>query len=297
MASVPKTLCILFADVSGSTTLYERLGDAEALHAVERCINRMKRVTEGHKGRVVKTIGDEVMAVFPAADMALQAACDMQQRIDDLPPISGIKMAVRIGFHYGPALEEDGDVYGDSVNIAARLAGLAKASQIITSGETVATLPPLLQQSTRDLDALSVKGKSADIRVFEVLWQETTDLTMKAPSLVAPRPQSARLTVNFQGMEVVIDASRGRITLGRDISNDLVVKDQRASRTHARIEYRRDKFVLVDQSTNGTFLRVEGETEVVLKREESILRSRGTIGFGHSAMEQESQLLRFEVAD
>lgn len=296
MTSQQRSLCVLFADVSGSTRLYEKLGDAEALRAVERCLNRMRRVVDGHGGKVIKTIGDEVMTTFDTADAGIQAACEMQHRVTDLPPVSGVKLAIRVGFHYGPAIEENDDVFGDTVNTAARMAGLAKAGQIMTTAETMAAVTLSLAPEVREIDALTVKGKAEDVRVFEVLWQDGADLTMKASSIVASYA-AARLLVSYRGVEVTLDTSHGPLTLGRDMSNEVVIKDQRASRNHARIERRRDKFVLVDQSTNGTFLRIEGENEVILKREEIILRGQGTIGFGHSALEQGIDLMRFEVLE
>ncbi len=296
MSSQPKSVCVLFADVSGSTRLYEKLGDAEALRAVERCLNRMRRVVDGHGGKVIKTIGDEVMTTFPTADAGIQAACEMQHRVTDLPPVSGVKLAIRVGFHFGPAIEENDDVFGDTVNTAARMAGLAKAGQIITTAETLAAVTLSMGPEVREIDALTVKGKAEDVRVCEVLWQEGADLTMKASSIVASY-HVARLLVRYRDTELTVDNAHGPLTLGRDMSNEVVIKDQRASRNHARIERRRDKFVLVDQSTNGTFLRIEGENEVVLKREEIILRGQGTIGFGHSALEQGIDLMSFEVLE
>ncbi|MDT3672937.1 MAG: adenylate/guanylate cyclase domain-containing protein [Aromatoleum sp.] len=292
-AKIERNLCVLFADVSGSTRLYEKLGDKEALHAVERCLNRMTRATEQFKGRVIKTIGDEVMAVFDSAEAGMDAACSMQQRVDDLPPVSGIKLAIRIGFHFGPAIEDAKDVFGDTVNTAARMAGLAKAGQIITTGETVGALPTLLQQSTREIDALSVKGKAEDVRVCEVIWQESDDLTMKSGS-VAPAPVAARLTVRHGGEEKVLDPGHGAFSLGRDAASDIMIADRRASRTHARIERRRDKFVLIDQSTNGTYVTFDGEAEFALKREEVILRGKGRISFGH-ACDATSEVVEFRV--
>jgi class 3 adenylate cyclase len=293
MSKAERNLCVLFADVSGSTRLYEKLGDKEALHAVERCLNRMTRATEQFKGRVVKTIGDEVMAVFDSAEAGMDAACSMQQRVDDLPPVSGIKLAIRIGFHFGPAIEDAKDVFGDTVNTAARMAGLAKAGQIITTAETVGALPTLLQQSTREIDALSVKGKAEDVRVCEVLWQESDDLTMKSGS-VAPAPVSARLTVRHGENVQVLDPGHGAFSLGRDAGCDIIINDRRASRTHARIERRRDKFVLIDQSTNGTYVTFVGEAEFALKREEVILRSKGRISFGH-AFDEGGEIVEFQV--
>lgn len=288
-----RNLCVLFADVSGSTRLYEKLGDKEALHAVERCLNRMTRATEQFKGRVVKTIGDEVMAVFDSAEAGMDAACSMQQRVDDLPPVSGIKLAIRVGFHYGPAIEDGGDVFGDTVNTASRMAGLAKAGQIITTGDTVAALPALLQQSTREIDALSVKGKAEAVRVCEVIWQESDDLTMKSAS-VTPAPAATRLVVRHGSEEKVLDASHAVCSLGRDAASDIIIADRRASRSHARIERRRDKFVLIDQSTNGTYVTFDGEAEFALKREEVILRGKGRISFGH-ACDAGSEVVEFRV--
>lgn len=292
-AKAERNLCVLFADVSGSTRLYEKLGDKEALHAVERCLNRMTRATEQFKGRVVKTIGDEVMAVFDSAEAGMDAACSMQQRVDDLPPVSGIKLAIRVGFHFGPAIEEGGDVFGDTVNTASRMAGLAKAGQIITTGDTVAALPALLQQSTREIDALSVKGKAEAVRVCEVIWQESDDLTMKSAS-VTPAPAATRLVVRHGGEEKVLDASHGVCSLGRDAACDIIITDRRASRSHARIERRRDKFVLIDQSTNGTYVTFDGEAEFALKREEVILRGKGRISFGH-ACDASSEVVEFRL--
>lgn len=297
MSPVPQDLCVLFGDVSGSTRLYEKLGDTEALHAVERCLNRMERAAAAHGGRVVKTIGDEIMAVFASAAAGMQSACDMQRRIDDLPPISGVKMAIRVGFHFGPTLVENNDVFGDTVNIAARMTGLAKAGQIITTADSVQHLPAELRASTRDIDALSVKGKSDDVRVFEVIWQENVDLTMKSASIAPAATNVVLLKLRHGKEDLVLGPSRPAVTLGRDADSDIVICDPRASRSHGRIEFRRDKFVLTDQSTNGTYVTFQGEPEFVLKREETILRSRGRIVFGHGFAADVTEIVEFVVED
>ncbi|MCK6404698.1 MAG: adenylate/guanylate cyclase domain-containing protein [Rhodocyclaceae bacterium] len=301
MSGNERALAILFADVSGSTRLYEKLGDTEALRAVERCIKRMERVIEGFRGRVVKTIGDEVMAVFDSAEDAFNAASDMQQRITDLPPISGVKLAIRVGFHFGPAIEDKGDYFGDTVNTAARLAGLAKAGQALTSGDTVQQLPELLRQSTRDLDTMSVKGKAEELHVFEVLWQDGEELTMKAPSIRASGPasaklaSSARLCVRYAGEVMVLDEKRPSISLGRDAACDLVIRDRRASRNHGKIERRGDKFVLTDISTNGTYVQLKDEAEFFLRREDLVLRGNGRIAFAASINSEDADIAEFEI--
>ena len=293
MGGVERKLAVLFADVSGSTKLYERLGDTEALRAVDRCIKRMERAIDGFRGRLVKTIGDEVMATFADAEAAFQAAVEMQQRVHDLPPVSGVKLAIRVGFHFGPAIEDNNDVFGDTVNTAARIVGLAKAEQILTSKQTVDTLPQLLQQSTRDLEQLSVKGKADGVHVFEVLWNETEELTMKADSILS-QPPTVKLCVRYRGRAYLLDEKTPALSLGRDHSNDVVVEDRKASRHHGRIERRGDKFFYVDQSTNGSCIAVAGEQETLLRREELLLRGTGKISFGSSSNDPLADCAYFE---
>ncbi|MDP2792588.1 MAG: adenylate/guanylate cyclase domain-containing protein [Sulfurisoma sp.] len=295
MTETPRNLCVLFADVAGSTRLYERLGDAEALRAVERCLNRVDHVVASYKGRVIKTIGDEIMAVFDTAEEGMQAACDMQQRVEDLPPVSGVKLAIRVGYHFGPAIEENNDVFGDTVNVAARMTALAKGGQIITTGEAIDALPLLLRQSSREIDGIAIKGKREVVRVCEVLWQEGDDLTMKSASIAPAAPPPLRVKLRHGNKEITLDAAHPTAALGRDLASDVVINDPRASRTHARVELRRDKFMLVDQSTNGTYVTFQGEAEFVLKREETFLRNRGRVCFGHAWADDKTEVLEFEV--
>lgn len=294
MAGVERKLAVLFADVSGSTKLYERLGDSEALRAVDRCVKRMERAIEGFRGRLIKTIGDEVMVRFQTAEDAFLAAVEMQQRVHDLPPVSGVKLTIRVGFHYGPAIEDNNDLFGDTVNTAARIVGLANAEQILTSRQTVDELPNLLRESTRDLDQLSVKGKAEGVHVFEVFWRETEELTMKAGSLASAPRESSKLCVRYRGKAFLLDEKNPVLTMGRDQSNNLVIEDRKSSRHHARIERRGDKFYFVDQSTNGSFVGIAGEAETQLRREEMLLRGTGNITFGASASDALADSAQFE---
>lgn len=290
-----REICVVFADVSGSTSLYEKLGDAGALAAVERCVAAMTRATQINKGRVVKTIGDEVMAVFDSAAQGFQAASEMQQRIAELPPPApDVKLTIRAGFHVGPVLVENNDVFGDTVNTAARMAGLAKAGQIITTAETVAALPELLRTSCREIDALAVKGKADNVNVCEVIWQEGAELTMMSTRMTPAAPMDTRLKLQHGADTLLLGPARPIVTLGRDPASDIAIRDPRASRLHARIERRRDKFVLIDMSSNGTYIAFAGEAEIALKREEVILRSNGRIVFGH-AWAEGAETLVFSV--
>ena len=163
-------MSVLFADISGSTKLYDTLGDTQAKKLVDECIGIMRDIVARYKGRVIKTIGDEVMCVLPDADSGHLAAADMQLKISSLQIVGNVRRAIRVGFHCGPVIEESGDVFGDTVNMAARMAGLAKGMQIITTRATVDKLSAPLRSSTRGIAALSVKGKGDDVDVCEVIW-------------------------------------------------------------------------------------------------------------------------------
>lgn len=286
---------VLFADVSGSTHLYEVLGDARAFNAVNSCLDILRRLTATHSGQVVKTIGDEIMAVFPNAVSAAQAACEMQMVVNNKPPIDNIRVGIRIGFHCGPVLKNNGDVFGDTVNIAARMTEIAQAQQIITTGATVAMLPPIMRTSTRTLNSLSIKGKTEDIEVLEVIWQESEELTMMVGNTYNTMTSEPVLQLIHQSNTHIIDAAHPSLTIGRDEQADIVIQDRRASRMHAKIERRRDRFILVDLSSNGSFVIIQGENEVQLRREEMVLRETGTISLGHSYQKDPTEFIKFSI--
>jgi adenylate cyclase len=295
MSEPESTLSVLFADVSGSTRLYEKLGDTAALQAVDRCLKRMERAVTTYRGRIVKTIGDEVMAVFEQVDDAFQASTEMQQSVSDLPLVSGVKLAIRVGFQHGSVIEEAGDVFGDCVNTAARLAGLAKPGQVLIGSQTQRALSRLLQMSTRDLGRMSVKGKADEVHVFEAIWQESDELTMKAAS-VRQRggSHSLRLCLRYADQVIMLDDMKSALNMGRDPNCEVAIRDRRASRNHAKIERRGEKFVLTDQSTNGTYVTFTGEPELFLRREELVLRGSGLICFVALAANEEADCAEFE---
>jgi adenylate cyclase len=282
MAEPVSEVSVLFADVSGSTKLYETAGDAVAHAAIEKCVNLMREKTLNAKGRVVKTIGDEVMSAFLTADAAADAAIEMQSAISELPPVGGTQIGIRIGFNHGPVVERDGDVFGDAVNLAARLAGVATKGQIITARDTVMLMSPMLKAATRAITTIQVKGKAQEIQVYELIWQQSEDMTTLASQKSVYKPKNAKLRLLVQGTELVLSAERQAVALGRDATADLVIKERMASRAHGKIERRLDKFILTDHSANGTFITIEGDKEIVLRREEFTLRGHGWIALGQS---------------
>jgi adenylate cyclase len=280
MAEQPSEAAVLFADVSGSTKLYETAGDAVAHAAIEKCVNLMREKTVQATGRVIKTIGDEVMSAFPTADAAADAAIEMQSGIAELPAVGTTKIGIRIGFNFGPIVERDGDIFGDAVNLAARLSHVATKDQIITAKDTVMRMSPMLKSSTRAITTIQVKGKAEEIQVYELIWQQSADMTTLASTKSIFKPKKTQLRLKVQGTEVILSQEKPAVALGRDATADVVIRERMASRAHGKIERRLDKFILTDHSANGTYVTVEGDREIVLRREEFTLRGHGWIAFG-----------------
>jgi adenylate cyclase len=201
-------VAILFADVVGSTQLYEKLGDDKAREMVARCLEIMREATEDQSGRVIKTMGDEVMSTFPSADEAMTAAKQMQETIssdEELDHEDG-HVAIRIGCHFGPVVQENRDIFGSAVHTANRMTSQAKAHQIITTAATVELLSDGWETMVRQIDVATVRGQSDEVVLFEVLWQPD-DATSMLPTvgLGQKRNRSRRVRLSFKGQEVTVD--------------------------------------------------------------------------------------------
>ncbi|MGB5209689.1 MAG: adenylate/guanylate cyclase domain-containing protein [Gammaproteobacteria bacterium] len=294
-------VAVLFADVVGSTELYEILGDLKARDTIARCLDIMKNATDQNNGSVIKTIGDEVMATFPTADDALNAAREMQSSIGkgDVSAGEGVSLAIRVGADYGKVLPGERDVFGATVHTANRMTSQAKARQIITTSNMVEQLSAEWRASVRQIDLAHVKGKSGEIALFEVLWQKE-DVTSMLPTITWANEQQrniGRLRVLYQGQEVLLTVDQQHITIGRADDNDLVVKGNLISRIHCRIEMNRDKFMLIDQSTNGTFVVTRHREELFVRRDSLHLTGEGVIGLGRVVQPTSAQAIRYIVED
>ena len=291
-------LAIVFADISKSTQLFEAFGNLRARNIVSHTLNVLSEVTTGYDGTVVKTIGDEVMCTFDNLEKAIEATIRMPQVLLEDPLLAEIGIAIKVGLHHGDVLREDNDVYGDAVNVAARMVQLARPDQIITTKDTVELLPGYQHASMRSLGKVSVRGKQDEIEIFELIWQpDATDLTlMHGQASFVRRIPRAQLTLRYSGRDFHLEKAGMPFLIGRGEKNDLVVRDQSVSRTHASIEYRRGKFVLIDRSTNGTFLQVQDEDMVFLHREQMHLRREGIILLGQDGSDSCDHAIYFQCA-
>lgn len=297
-------LCVLFADIVGSTRLYETLGDREASRIVGLCLQEMAKATQFFHGMVVETIGDEILSTFPNPAAAALAAGAMMRQVERLPPVGNAAPTLRIGIHFGSVLRKNHKIFGDTVNTAARIVSLARARQVLASKTSVNLMSANLRSATRELSAFSLKGKSEAMEICEVLWEdETSDLTLQVDRQKEKEPAKHRLLLNFDPEHpatpdrlYVLDTCQSPLTLGRDGENRIIVDNPRVSRRHARIELRQDKFVIADSSTNGTWVLFEGEGEIPLHHEESVLYGHGIISLGHPYRHvEQTSSLRFAV--
>jgi hypothetical protein len=251
------------------------------------CVEIMRAATEQNHGTVIKTIGDEIMATFPTANDALNAASRMQHdiRIHAELKVEGQPVAIRIGGHFGPVVLENRDIFGAAVHTANRMTSQAKAGQIMVTGAMVDRLAPEWQSAVRQIDVATLRGKTSEDELYEVLWQKE-DATSMLPAIalgaavLREKQPHRRLRVRFQSEEIVLDETRTAMTIGRAEENDVVIKGNLISRTHARIELSRNKFQLIDQSTNGTFVTTREGEEAFVRRDSMLLKGEGLIGFG-----------------
>jgi adenylate cyclase len=280
LAGRPAT--VLFAGITGS-----RLDHAEVPRedGARRCVNMLRQVIESCGGRVIKTSADGLMALFPNPDTAAAAAMRMHLNMESFPIVDGSKLAVRVGFHSGPVIQRDDDVYGDTVNVAARLAETAVKGQVLTSEDTIAQLSPAQRSQTRQLYPLQMRGKAQPLALCELLWQQSPDVTDFAATMSALRTTKARLRLAYAGRTLLRRRGSDSIVIGRDTGCELMILDAKASREHCTIELDQASFVLRDHSTNGTYVTVAEERETVVHRQAFTLSQHGWLAFGQPRAE------------
>jgi len=292
---------VLFVDVTDSTRIYESLGDTVALALINGTFSKLEPILARHLGGVVKALGDGLICVFEDPDHAFRAACEIQAALRAAAQGERNRIQLKIGFTYGPVILDKGDVFGDTMNVCARLATLANPEQILTSAATVEALSPGLRAHCRALFPTRVKGKAEEVPVCEVLWRFDPALTETNLTRAAfARALQQSLKIIYRGNIYVVNRARPTLQMGRDDTNDIVIVSLFASRIHARVSSREGHFVLTDLSSNGTFLLPEDDSgvqaaEIHLRREEAVLPGRGWLGLGKNATIHGDHSVRFSL--
>lgn len=287
-------MAVLFADISESTSLYQKLGDVAARNIVNACLKLIIDTLARFDGRLVKTIGDEVMCVFPSADLGVLAASSMQAQVAATRP-GNHPVSIHIGLHYGTVLVEEDDVFGDTVNVAAYLAAVAAAEQILTTEATEQCLSAALKACVRPIFHAVLKGAKEESTVFQVLWRtdnvDLTDVNLHSGKIIPG--DTGSLLIALDEERVRVDQWRTGVVIGRSKDCDLVVSDSFASRQHFTIKLVRTHFYLFDHSINGTFVSLESGEEVHVLRRELLLDGSGQISVGRSRSERPPEVIHF----
>ena len=292
---------VVFADLVGSTGIFERLGDETAGRFVTQLTSALSRTFEQHNGRVVKTLGDGLFVVFPGEGDAIDACVAIQKRLQEKPvyPAGDRKpVQMQMGVESGEVVEIEGDCYGDAVNSAARLADLAGADQILTTQRVRGALTPPQQEPFRSLGPMYLRGKTEVTEVFRVEWDVShdADATVMGVSMLKA-PKDASLDISALGRTLRLDSRGGeKITLGRATTASLSMNDSRVSRVHATVEWRGGHFVLSDGSSFGTWVYFGNSPEpVILRRTECYLVGQGQIALGCDRSADDAPLASFAV--
>lgn len=286
-----ETITILFADLAGSTRLYQTEGDIEAHQRVSDSLLCMKQVIERHQGTLLRTVGDAALASFQTTDAAHSAAVGIQREH------AALNMSVRVGFHYGEVIPDGGDVYGNAVNLAARVASFAEADEICTTEEAVAQMSIRNRSSAQYLDRVDFKGMSEPMPVYRIQWAGDNGETAIVTSVSRTQRYQTRFVLDLLigAKRIRVDKTNPRVTFGRSVDNDVIVDTESASRSHAKIELTRGRYVLHDSSTNGTYLIRGGFTPEFIRRESATLDNFGSIGLGFSPNLESKHIIEFRV--
>jgi adenylate cyclase len=295
---------VLFADLRGSTGLYESLGNAEATSVVTHTVAALGASVPACRGVVVKTLGDGLMAVFDSATDGLQAAMQMHDALDALVSrgrergaSAGLRgLRLQVGLARGEVVEMGGDCFGDAVNVAARLIDHAGDNETLVTGEVQAGLNAEQQARFRSLDWMQLRGRAEPVQVFVLGGRRGADTQPTQFGAVVATLEPEAIRLSWLDQSEVFDGGHMPVVLGRSPQAHFRVDDSRVSRSHARLDWHGGAFQLADLSYNGTYVRFGAAEEVVsLRRSSCTLHGSGTIGLGGSPADPTAPCVRFEL--
>lgn len=292
---------IMFADVSGSSALYKQQGNIAAKRSIDKALTVMRDITLDNHGVVVKTIGDEVMSRFATPEDACSAAAQIQQACHEFSSASD-GLTIRIGMDFGHTLLDGDDVFGDTVNDAAYVAQIARPNQIVITQAVVDALPDNLQSNCQEFDRINIKGEQSKSLIYRFMWESPTShdeqnaTTVMEINHITQRINTRQLELHFNNQVFAVTPEDVPFIIGRDHrKSHLHVDSSLASRDHCHILLRRGKFVLIDHSTNGTYVKIPDQPEIYLRREEIPLQGEGTISIGRRAHQDKELTILYKV--
>jgi class 3 adenylate cyclase len=293
----PENSVILAANIARSARLYETLGDQQAQEVISACLFIFSKVGEHHSGKIIKTVGDQIICTFPKPHDALKAAKDMYLALRRMPALDDSDLVppnIRAAIHMGTFIYKGNDIFGDGANVLIRIMEFAEQRQILVTDPVLEAMPDS-PDTFRCIARGRSKSKDKGLGIHQLVWDPNSSSELQNSSISGMlKPPASHMELQFDAHLIEISQDRPRITIGRRNSNDLVVHDSRVSRTHARIEYRQGKFVLTDQSLNGTYL-VMNKKPQILKGSEIYLEGKGIIGLARKVKNSSPEAIHFSV--
>ena len=287
-------LGVLFTDVSKNAPLDNSLGDTLDLDRIGKCFAVITRIAEKNKGKVIKTMGDEIVLTFLSADAALSAATSIQETVIREVAQGSPDIQLKIGLHYGEVVLDNGDAFGTTINTAERLVNLANPGQILTTEATTRAATNGIGSRTLLIGKFPIRGNQEMTTVYEVLLSEAQrdpETTVALADNLLPHC----LLFRHRDQEIRFHEEGRIVSMGRDPSHDLVLSDDLTSRNHASIEYSQDRFLLEDHSTNGTFLFTDENGVIHLHQEKCLLQGTGQISLGREPSDNPTELIQFDL--
>jgi adenylate cyclase len=298
---------VLFADLRGSTAMYETLGNTDATAVVTQSVALLAQIVTLYEGRVVKTLGDGLMAMFVSAACAVSAADEMHESLERIgAPSDGglnprarlVPLRLQVGLARGEVIEMSGDVFGDAVNVAARLIDHAGDNETLVTSNVLEALAEAEQSRFRNLDRMQLRGRVEPVHVYLLesmrRFGDTAATAFGDFAPAAPEPEGIRLIWLDQNR--IYAGTSLPLVLGRSPQATYIIDDTRVSRSHARIVWHGGTFQLTDLSYNGTYVRFDHDPEVIsLRRGSCTLHGSGLIGLGASPTDPASASVRFEI--
>ncbi|TQV88793.1 adenylate/guanylate cyclase domain-containing protein [Aliikangiella coralliicola] len=294
----PLNKTILFADIGGSSALYKAAGNLVAKNTIDSILVALRKITQEHKGKVIKDIGDEIMTCFDSCAMCVHAAAAMQYKLTNF--VNQHQLTLSIGIGFGEVIKENSDLFGEAVNDAAFLTNLAKGGQILITKDAFQQLDTTSKAIIREFDKIKIKGAEESSVIYRVFWQgeefSDKETRLMSSDIINEELNAVALTIEYEGSTQIIDASDSPFIIGRDPQRcDLLIDGSQVSREHCKIEYSRGKFVLIDHSTNGCYLSAENKDEFYIRREEYPLVGSTILSLGLPIEQAQDGVIKFST--
>lgn len=298
MSRQEETVAVLIADIVGSTPLYESTDSVKALALIEDCLASLSSIVEAEGGHVLHSKGDDILCTFADAGSAVHAASLMVEDQSQGP------LRIHVGIDFGVVITDQTGVYGDTVNVAARMLSMAKPSEIITTEAVVEQLTGEESEQIRLLDSHTVKGKAEPMNIYSVFKDEIDATchigedgyrTVRFMSTERPEAPKAKVTLEFRGETIVRRQGDPVFRIGRRAESDLVIDEPCVSREHALLNVRRGRVLLTDLSSTGTWIVQADGQPLMLRRDVIHLAADGTISLGLRPKDDGPTLIHYQL--